>query len=78
MARRTTEELLAKIEARISREKTQMFYAGYDAGKFAALPGKDETLAFLYHHATPEGRISTPLESFADNLLEWLETWSDD
>lgn len=67
-----------EIRAAVVRDRSDMFYAGWEAGKAHAIPGRDETLAFLYNYTTPEGRISTKIDSFVDNLLEWLENWSDD
>lgn len=66
-----------KEDLALSRERDR-FYQGYAAGIRNALPGEDEIRDFLSYYTTPDGLVSTRLDSFVVNLSQWLETWSDD
>lgn len=65
--------VIGNLRGAISRDRGDMFYAGWEAGKRSTVPDEAEVLEFLYRYTTPEGKLRTQMTSFAGDLIEWME-----
>lgn len=73
-----TDTKYEKLMNSLKADRRDMFYAGYEAGKASSIPGRNETLEFLYGYTTPSGLVSTRIDTFVDDLIEFLENWRED